>query len=316
MRLESQDFRWTRFAPSPTGWLHLGHAAHALYVWAMARRTGARVLLRIEDHDRGRCRREYEDAILADLDWLGLAADWPARAEWTAPATPYRQSCRERRYAEILDGLLRRGLVYACACSRKSLMARTGQRGGELRYDNHCRDAGLPLDQGHGLRLRMPAASCAFDDLIAGPQVQFADAAGDVLLRDRHGQWTYNYAVVIDDFDQDIGLVVRGADLLAASGRQIAMAELLGRPAPARFAHHPLLMGGDGRKLSKRGRAEAVARRRQSGASREAALGEALYRLGLWPRDEPAPLEEALARIESALANGLDATQAPYQAST
>jgi len=135
----------TRFAPSPTGYLHLGHVVHMLYVWGIARAAGAEVLLRIEDHDRQRCRPEYESALLEDLAWLGLVPD--------VVPTPCRQQDREVRYAEMLEDLHARGLVYACACSRTLVLRRTGQGGGELRYDNYCRSGVVatlpPLSEGN-----------------------------------------------------------------------------------------------------------------------------------------------------------------------
>jgi glutamyl-tRNA synthetase/glutamyl-Q tRNA(Asp) synthetase len=225
----------TRFAPAPTGFLHLGHVWNAIEVWRAARADpDGRVLLRIEDHDRQRSRNEYEQAILEDLEWLGFAADAP----------PVRQSERNLIYSDALDSLRRRGLVYACACSRADL---DGQR-----YPGTCADKNLPEAQGLSLRIRLDPTVERFDDLRLGPQTQCpSEQCGDLLARDRQGNWTYQFAVVVDDWTQGVNLVVRGEDLLDSTGRQIHLARLLGRPAPPRFLHHALLMKSPAQKLSK-----------------------------------------------------------------
>jgi glutamyl-Q tRNA(Asp) synthetase len=229
----------TRFAPAPTGWLHLGHVRNAEYVWD----SGAKVLLRIEDHDRERCRPEYEAGILEDLAWLDYR-----------PALPFvRQSERDLIYQEAADVFAARGLVYGCDCSRKEIETRTTDpRSSELRYSGHCRDRGLPLTSGVGWRVRMDPGVERFDDGRLGPQQQDpADQCGDVLIRDRLGNWTYQFAVSVDDFRQGIDLVIRGVDLLSSTGRQIRLGRLLGRERPARFAHHSLIMKSPDQKLSK-----------------------------------------------------------------
>ena len=226
----------TRFAPAPTGVLHLGHVLNALWVWETARSSGpdARVLLRIEDHDRLRSRPEYEASILEDLAWLGFAAD----------GSIVRQSERHAIYEEALDTLRRRGLVYACACSRADI---TGQR-----YPGTCAHKGLPETKGLGLRIRMDDAIERFDDRRLGAQAQQpSDQCGDVLARDRDGNWTYQFAAAVDDWRQDVNLVVRGEDLLDSTGRQIQLARLLGRHEPPAFLHHPLIMKSATQKLSK-----------------------------------------------------------------
>lgn len=229
----------TRFAPAPTGWLHLGHVLNADYVW----RSGATVLLRIEDHDRERCRPEYEAGILEDLEWLGYRPDFPA----------VRQSERDAIYREAVDLLAARGLVYACDCTRKQVEARGEARDdAELWYDGRCRERGLPLTDGAGWRVRMDPGVERFEDQIVGAQAQDPSVqCGDVLIRDRLGNWTYQFAAAVDDFRQAIDLVIRGMDLLPSTGRQIRIARLLGRAEPATFAHHPLIMKSADQKLSK-----------------------------------------------------------------
>lgn len=238
----------TRFAPAPTGWLHLGHVLNAEYVWG----SGAQVLLRIEDHDRDRCRPEYEAAILEDLDWLGYRADFPL----------VRQSERDAIYREAAGALSARGLVYACSCTRKQIDERAARlgpppagpdsRAPELVYDGYCRERGLPLGEGVGWRVRLEPGTETFVDQLLGAQNQDpARQCGDVLIRDRIGNWTYQFVASVDDFRQGIDLVIRGEDLLASTGRQIRIARLLGRAAPATFLHHPLLMKSPHQKLSK-----------------------------------------------------------------
>jgi glutamyl-tRNA synthetase/glutamyl-Q tRNA(Asp) synthetase len=231
----------TRFAPAPTGWLHLGHVLNAEYVW----HAGAEVLLRIEDHDRERCRPEYEAGILADLEWLGYRADFPL----------VRQSERDEIYRQAVDELAAQGLVYACDCTRKQVEARIGARRGdapELYYDGYCRRRGVPLADGSGWRVRMDPGVETFIDARLGAQHQDPSVqCGDVLVRDRLGNWTYQFAVSVDDFRQGIDLVIRGEDLLPSTGRQIRLARLLGRTTPATFMHHRLLMKSPDQKLSK-----------------------------------------------------------------
>jgi glutamyl-Q tRNA(Asp) synthetase len=247
----------TRFAPAPTGYLHLGHVLNALEVWGAARASGpdGRVLLRIEDHDRQRSRKEYEDAILEDLAWLGFVADGPL----------VRQSERDAIYKDALDSLRRRGLVYACSCSRADLDG--------ARYPGTCAGKGLAEKPGVNLRIRLEPDVERFDDLRLGPQTQQPSAqCGDLLARDRDGNWTYQFAVAVDDWKQDVNLVVRGEDLLESTGRQIQLARLLGRAEPPRFLHHELLMKSPAQKLSKSDGDTGVRELRTKGWSREQVL--------------------------------------------
>src|SRR3954471_24344413 len=249
----------SRFAPAPTGFLHLGHVVNAVYVWRETRARGGRVLLRIEDHDRQRSRREYEAEILDDLAWLGFAADEP----------PNRQSERGDIYEHALDGLRRQGRVYACSCSRAKIprdvhpermdLHQTGvgapfqgAQSSEIRYPGTCRERGLTEAPGLGMRVRLDDTVERFVDLRHGPQTQQPSAqCGDLLVKDRDGNWTYQFAATVDDFVQGVTLVVRGDDLLASTGRQIQLARLLGRADPPQFLHHPLIMKSADQKLSK-----------------------------------------------------------------
>jgi glutamyl-Q tRNA(Asp) synthetase len=246
----------TRFAPSPTGYLHLGHVVNAIYVWGVARAQSGRVILRIEDHDRRRCRPQYEAALLEDLDWLGFVPD-----EGRHP--PARQSDRAGDFADALAMLDRDGLVYACECSRTRV-------GGQA-YDGRCRDRGLAREPGRALRVRLDG-----------------EASGDLLLRDRDGHWTYQFAVTVDDTRQGVTLVIRGLDLADSTGRQLALARLLGRETPPLFLHHPLIMDSSGRKLSKSARDTGIRELRAAGLAPETVVGLAAAAVGLI--DAPAPL--------------------------
>ena len=226
----------TRFAPAPTGYLHLGHVLNAIYVWDIARASGpdARVLLRIEDHDLIRSRPEYEAALLEDLQWLGFDAD----GELT------RQSERDAVYEDELASLRARNLTYVCECSRAEIGARA--------YPGTCRNKNLTDCPGRGVRVRVNETNEIFDDLRIGVVEQRpSDQCGDVLVRDRRGNWTYQFAVVVDDWLQGVNLVVRGEDLLDSTGRQIQLGRLLGREVPPAFLHHELLMKTPTQKLSK-----------------------------------------------------------------
>jgi glutamyl-tRNA synthetase/glutamyl-Q tRNA(Asp) synthetase len=257
----------TRFAPSPTGYLHLGHVVNAIYVWGLARAAGGRVLLRVEDHDRIRCRPEYEAALLEDLDWLGFVPD--------AGRVPLlRQSDDHAAYERALEALRTRHHVYACDCSRKDV-------GGET-YRGRCRDRGLEAARGRGVRVRIEGGVERFDDLSLGPLEQEpAEQCGDLLLKDRDGHWTYQFAATVDDMRQGIALVVRGMDLVSSTGRQIRLARMLGREAPPRFLHHPLIIGASGEKLSKSNRDTGVQDLRRSGLSAAAVIGRAAHAVGL-----------------------------------
>jgi glutamyl-Q tRNA(Asp) synthetase len=238
----------TRFAPAPTGWLHLGHVLNAEYVWGSIRASSPalraeprRVLIRIEDHDRERCRLEYEAGILEDLEWLGYRSDFPL----------VRQRERDAVYRDAAATLAAKGLLYGCDCTRREILG--GATGGpELLYAGRCRDRGIAPADGVGWRVRMDPGIERFVDEALGSQEQHPSAqCGDMLIRDRLGNWTYQFVAAVDDFRQGIDLVIRGVDLLPSTGRQIRLARLLGRERPALFLHHPLIMKSADQKLSK-----------------------------------------------------------------
>jgi glutamyl/glutaminyl-tRNA synthetase len=278
--------RWrTRFAPAPTGYLHLGHLVNAMHVWGVARAHGGEVLLRIEDHDRTRCRPEYETALLDDLDWLGLEPDLFATSSFRTDvrAHPARQSSNEARYAEALAHLAAAGAVYPCRCTRRDLAHRVPHAAGEEpRYDGYCAHGNVPVSETFARRVRLPHVVMAFDDLRLGALTQTpARQCSDVLVRDRHAQYTYQFAVVVDDMVHDIDLIIRGEDLLASTGRQLQLAAMLGRRTPPQLLHHTLLVHADGSKLSKATHDTALREMRAEGWSPAALFGEAARRAGL-----------------------------------
>ena len=273
----------TRFAPSPTGHLHLGHVANAIWTWGVARAAGGQVVLRMEDHDRGRCRAEYEASILEDLAWLGLRADIGEDALRAGGACAYRQSDHPERYAAALERLGTRSQVYGCGCSRREVAARTGHAttGDEMRYDGFCRARGIAMASA-GVRVALATEAVHFKDLVLGKQEQYpAEQVGDLLLRERNGFWTYQLCVVVDDAADGVTLVVRGTDILASTGRQILLGSMLGETRRMAWLHHPLILAEDGHKLSKREAAQGIRELREAGWSPEAVLGEAAFRTGL-----------------------------------
>ncbi len=291
----------TRFAPSPTGFLHLGHVADAIYVWGVARALGGRVLLRVEDHDRGRSRPEYEAAALEDLEWLGLAPDLGTPAELCLGASPLRQSDCGRVYAAALEELAGTARVYACDCTRKDMAAEAGDPlNQETRYPGRCRDRGLPLTDGRGIRVVMEPGEETFADALLGVVTQApSEQCGDLLLRDRTGNWTYQFAVVVDDDRHDVDLVIRGEDLLPSTGRQIRLSRMLGRGRPPVFLHHPLIRKEDGAKLSKSSGDTGVRELRRAGASREMVLGRAAWLTGLLDRPRAIGAEDVASLFNS-----------------
>jgi glutamyl/glutaminyl-tRNA synthetase len=247
------------------------------------------VLLRLEDHDRGRCRPEYESAILEDLEWLGLEPDF-GLSEPPAGQPGFRQSDRNQIYTAALQRLRTAGNVYSCECTRKNVAEEATGRSQEKRYSGRCRNRGLEPGKDLGLRLVLEDGEEHFTDLLLGSQCQEpARQCGDLLLRDRLDNWTYQFAVTVDDLEQGIDLVIRGEDLLASTGRQLRLARLLGRSKPAIYLHHGLIRRPDGSKLSKANHDTGVREHRAAGMTPAALLGRVAFRAGLLenPRDLP-----------------------------
>jgi glutamyl-Q tRNA(Asp) synthetase len=257
----------------------MGHAVNAVYAWSLARAFGGTVLLRIEDHDRRRARAAYGASILENLVWLGLEAD---NAALRLPA-PLWQHDRDEVYDAALARLTARGLVYVCRCSRRDVSTHAGATDEDaLRYPGTCRTAAISPLETTARRVRLVDAHIEFNDLRHGPQVQVPQSqCGDLLVRDRLGQWTYQFAVVVDDLEQRVDLVIRGDDLLDSTGRQFALATLLGREVPPLVLHHALIRRPDGTKLSKSQGDTGIAELRAAGWSAERVLGHAAWLGGL-----------------------------------
>ncbi len=290
----------TRFAPSLTGYLHLGHVLHMIYVWGIAHARGGQVISRIEDHDLSRNRPEYEPAILADMQWLGFVPD---RGILTADAprpSPYRQSDCLHHYEEALHLLAEKGWIYGCECSRKEILNQQQEGQDELCYSGTCAKKNLPLE-GNTVRFRVSPGKIAFHDLALGDYHQApATQCGDFSLRDRNGQWTYQFCCVCDDIRHGINLVVRGEDILPSTGRQIQLFHALGQEPPIYF-HHPLLSDGSGEKLSKRQHSESIAQLRETGISVEEIIGRTAFAAGLISEYAPLSAESIFEYVAALL---------------
>ncbi len=262
----------TRFAPSPTGYLHVGGARTALFSWLHARKHGGRFVLRIEDTDLERSTAESVNAILEGMTWLGLEYD----------EGPFYQTHRFERYEEIIQQLLADGHAYRCNCSRErleELRETQMQRKEKPRYDGRCREHYVDPDEPHVIRFRNPTeGSVGFEDLVRG-KVAFANSElDDLIIKRTDGSPTYNLSVVVDDLDMGVTQVIRGDDHLNNTPRQINILKALGAEVP-QYAHVPMILGDDGARLSKRHGAVSVMQYREQGILPEALLNY-LVRLG------------------------------------
>lgn len=262
----------TRFAPSPTGHLHIGGARTAIFSWLLARHFGGRFHLRIEDTDLLRSKKEYTDSILASMRWLGL--DWDDDLTY--------QTERTDLYNSYVDKLLESGHAYWCSCTPEEVEAmreRARAQGLKPRYDGHCRELGLGPGEGRCVRLKAPhTGKIVFDDMVKGRIAVDASELDDMVLRRADGMPTYNMAVVVDDHEMGVTHVIRGDDHVSNTPRQILIYEALGLPVP-RFGHVPMILGPDRQKLSKRHGARAVVEYQQDGLLPQA-LVSYLARLG------------------------------------
>lgn len=263
----------TRFAPSPTGYLHVGGARTALFSWLYARRHGGRFILRIEDTDRERSTLESVNAILEGMTWLGLEYD----------EGPFYQTERFSRYREVIEQLLASGLAYLCYCTREELDAmRTGQmaRKEKPRYDGRCRERNSPREGvSPVIRFKNPLeGQVAVQDLVRGLVVFQNSELDDLILARADGSPTYNLTVVVDDMDMGMTHVIRGDDHLNNTPRQINIFRALNKEPPI-YAHVPMILGPDKQRLSKRHGAVSVMSYREAGYLPEALLNY-LVRLG------------------------------------
>ena len=290
-----------RFAPSPSGRIHLGNILCCLLAWLSARQKGGRVILRIEDLDIARCPRRYGEQMCRDIRWLGL--DWDEGPVIGGPSGPYEQSRRTALYQAALRRLEAQGLVYPCFCTRAELHAASAphREDGQVVYPGTCR--GLTAEQAAerarrtgrapALRLWVPKEEITFTDGHMGEYREWLPAdCGDFLLRRSDGIFAYQLAVVVDDAAMGVTEVVRGADLLASTPRQLLLYRLLGLEAPA-FYHFPLLLGSDGQRLSKRN-ADAGLDTLGERYTAPEILGKLAYLAGFNPSAEPRSGESLL----------------------
>ncbi|MCG7871189.1 MAG: glutamate--tRNA ligase [Candidatus Thiodiazotropha lotti] len=262
----------TRFAPSPTGYLHVGGARTALFSWLYARKHGGKFVLRIEDTDLERSTAESVNAILEGMTWLGLEYD----------EGPFYQTKRFDRYHEVIEQLLSKGLAYRCNCSRErldDLREAAMNRKEKPRYDGHCRNHDVSSDEPHVIRFRNPDSGVVLvDDLVRGRVSFNNEELDDLIIRRTDGSPTYNLTVVVDDLDMQISHVIRGDDHLNNTPRQINILKAL-NAEPPKYGHVPMILGDDGARLSKRHGAVSVMQYREDGYLPEALLNY-LVRLG------------------------------------
>lgn len=271
-----------RFAPSPSGRIHLGNVFAALLAWLSVRSRGGRMLLRVEDLDPDRCREEYVQTLKQDLDWLGL--DWDGEQP--------RQSSRTEQYRAAFEQLAELGLVYPCFCSRAELHAASAPHAsdGTSIYAGTCRNLTAAeraaMTRRPAWRVRVPELSVTIHDGVQGSVTQqLASQCGDFIIRRSDGVYAYQLAVVVDDAAGGVSEVVRGCDLLSSAPRQRWLQRQLGLPE-VEYYHVPLLLAPDGRRLSKRERALDLGALRER-LTAEQLIGQLAFLAGLQP--EPAP---------------------------
>lgn len=289
-----------RFAPTPSGRMHLGNLFCSLLAWLAAKKEGGRVVLRMEDLDQLRTSSVYAAQAEADLKFLGLF--WDEGGSLGGPHAPYDQGSRSPYYQELLERLEALGLVYPCFCSRAELHAANAPHAsdGEVVYAGTCRGltvaevAEKSRKRPPALRLRVPEETIAFVDGHYGLVEQdLATECGDFILRRSDGVFAYQLAVVADDAAMGVTQVVRGRDLLSSAPRQLYLYRLLGFPEPA-FAHAPLLLAPDGRRLSKRDRDVSLEALEEKGLTGSEIVGRLAFLAGLLDRPEAAQPQDLL----------------------
>ena len=287
----------TRFAPSPTGLLHLGHIASAIYVWGVAQAVGGKVKIRLEDHDRQRSKSKYCKAILEDLKWLGFI-DHPNTEENTIKI----QSNRSSIYKKHLKNLEKQDLIYRCTCSRKKIQLENLSKHEELFYSGTCRNLNHPEESSHSLRYKVFQKKAYFFDHLNKKQIQEPHTqCGDFVIKDRKDNWSYHFCVVVDDFEENINLVIRGSDLQSSTGRQILLFDDLcpSKTKFIRYLHHPLILDPlTSIKLSKQNKSEPIANLRAKGFSASRILGEAAYYMELNPQNKDIKVSNLAKLIE------------------
>jgi glutamyl-tRNA synthetase len=284
-----------RFAPSPTGFLHLGSARTALFNWLYARHVGGEMLLRIEDTDRERSQPELTQVIFDSLGWLGI--DWDGEASFQSDAAP--------RHAEVVEGFLATGVAYRCDCTQEEVQARVKAAGLPQGYDGHCRDRNVSADTPHVVRFRVPeGGETSWDDLVRGT-ITFEHAhLEDFVLRRRDGTPMFIVANAVDDADSGVTHVIRGEDLINVTPKILLVRAALGVTEPLVFGHLPLIVGADRKKLSKRKDDVSLADYQAKGYL-PAAMVNYLALLGWGPPDgvEVRPIEEIIGLFDIADVN-------------
>jgi glutamyl-tRNA synthetase len=268
--------------------MHLGHARTHLVAFLRARSSGGRIVMRVEDLDTPRVRQGSVDDFFRAHEWLGLEFD----------EGPHYQSERLEAYAAALERLEQGGHVYACACSRRDIEAANGGPAGDggLRYPNLCRNRSVDRAARHALRFMLPAPSPGFRDRVFG-EIPPGGVRGDFVLRRADGFFAYHLAVVVDDLDMGVTEVVRGADLLQATSRQVALHRALGAHSPD-YMHVPLVLGTDGVRLAKSHGSIGVLALREQGIAAETLLGRLAFSLGIFPEPAPVTAEELIERFD------------------
>ena len=288
-----------RFAPSPTGEIHLGNAWTALLAWLQVRAAGGTMVLRVEDLDPNRSRPAYVEKLMADMKWLGL--DWDEGPDIGGHYVPYCQAERRGLYQAALEQLMAAGWVYPCYCTRAELAASAPHIGENERvYPGTCRQRKLAVGRQEtrrpALRLAVPPGEkTCFTDLHAGFVSQdISQEVGDFVVRRSDGIHAYQLAVVVDDAAMNITHVLRGDDLLSSTPRQLLLYQLLGLEAPV-FTHVPLLIDQEGHRLSKRQQALSIAALQSQGVKAEGVIGYLAWKAGLLERSQPVKASELIA---------------------
>jgi len=286
-----------RFAPSPTGALHLGHAQSLLMGWLQVRSLGGRFVLRIEDIDRTRTQEGATEAIFRDMEWLGF--DWDEGPGLGGPAGSYLQSDRLQLYERCLQRLVHR--TYPCSCSRKDVREAAGApHGGELAYPGTCRNGPTRAGALTSLRLRVPPGQVCWEDLYLGPQSEDPSATcGDFIVRSKDGSHVYQLACVADDIAMGITHVLRGADLRSSTSRQILLYRWLEAEVPL-FAHTPLRRDEGGERLAKRRGSPSLGELREAGEDPQSLVAALATELGIAERLERARPEQLIESFRSA----------------
>ena len=288
-----------RFAPSPSGEMHLGNAGTALLAWLQVRSQRGTMVLRMEDLDPDRSRKHYAAQIMADLNWLGL--DWDEGPDCGGPYRPYTQDERRGLYQRYLDSLTAQGIIYPCYCTRAEIMAAaSAPHEGEAVYPGTCRKlaagelAARQSVRKPALRLIVPDEVIEFQDGVYGNVVQnLTKECGDFTVLRSDGVHAYQLAVVVDDATMAITHVLRGDDLLSSTPRQIYLFRLLGFQPPE-FTHVPLLCSPDGYRLSKRQKALSLAALAGRGVSPQEITGYLAFKAGLIEKREPVAAKELI----------------------